>query len=268
MSIPYELEYDKNYYNRTYGPILENKYDLEYLNYSGTIAFSAPSSKRILEVGCGLGTLSWGLSVYAAFVVGLDLSRYAVSKATEFYRSENLNFIIASGEFLPFKAQCIDGIVCSHLLEHLTKQQSENVLREMRLVLINNGYLVLDQPYELEPLTLLSRIAIKIYKTMFRPHDQKDFDKTHKRRYTIESAINEIGKYFSVERFYLYQKLTILNPLYFFGALLGVKDPDTWYIKLYLRTPYFLRTVLFPTPSPKIMAFKLTRDRGSKGSAT
>jgi 2-polyprenyl-3-methyl-5-hydroxy-6-metoxy-1,4-benzoquinol methylase len=83
---------------------------------------------RVLDAGCGSGTISHFLSLHAGEVVGIDSNPSAINYATSAYRrSPNLEFRLGQFEDLmgdkPF-----DRIYCIEVIEHLYEQQVADVL--------------------------------------------------------------------------------------------------------------------------------------------
>ena len=73
---------------------------------------------RVLDAGCGSGTISHFLSLHAGEVVGIDSNTSAIDYATSAYCSPNLEFRLGQFEDLmgdkPF-----DRIYCVEVIEHL-----------------------------------------------------------------------------------------------------------------------------------------------------
>ena len=82
---------------------------------------------RVLDAGCGSGTISHFLSHYAAEVVGIDSNPSAINYATRAYCCPNLKFRLGQFEDLmgdkPF-----DRTYCIEVIEHLYEQQVADVL--------------------------------------------------------------------------------------------------------------------------------------------
>jgi ubiquinone/menaquinone biosynthesis C-methylase UbiE len=106
------------------------------------------AGKRVLDVGCGIGDLSFLLAARGAEVVGVELDEEKVERATAIARRWNfqqLRFIASDvmrldqlglGQF--------DVITCIALLEHI--QQDEALLTQMLSLLRPGGLLVVEVP--------------------------------------------------------------------------------------------------------------------------
>ena len=106
------------------------------------------SGKRIIEVGCGLGGFVANVSRDCGEVIGLDVSSKAVHIAknvvTQLGIKDKVSFVIGDAQFLPFKAQSGDILVCSETLEHVPDY--ERAFGELIRVTKNSGYLCLTVP--------------------------------------------------------------------------------------------------------------------------
>jgi 2-polyprenyl-3-methyl-5-hydroxy-6-metoxy-1,4-benzoquinol methylase len=72
--------------------------------------------KRALDVGCALGFSSRVLAGLGYEVVGLDVSRWAVSQARERVAAD---FLLCDGAGVPFQNGAFDLVTCFDVLEHL-----------------------------------------------------------------------------------------------------------------------------------------------------
>jgi 2-polyprenyl-3-methyl-5-hydroxy-6-metoxy-1,4-benzoquinol methylase len=83
--------------------------------------------ERVLDAGCGSGTISHFLSQHAAEVVGVDSNPSAIRYATETYKAPNLRFRL--GQFDELKDErAFDRIYCIEVIEHLYEQQVAEIL--------------------------------------------------------------------------------------------------------------------------------------------
>jgi 2-polyprenyl-3-methyl-5-hydroxy-6-metoxy-1,4-benzoquinol methylase len=82
---------------------------------------------RVLDAGCGSGTISYFLSRHAGDVVGLDSNPSAINYARNTYNAPNLEFRLGQFEDLtgdkPF-----DRIYCTEVIEHLFEPQVADIL--------------------------------------------------------------------------------------------------------------------------------------------
>jgi 2-polyprenyl-3-methyl-5-hydroxy-6-metoxy-1,4-benzoquinol methylase len=101
--------------------------------------------KRVLDVGCGDGVLSYLLSRRGFHVTGLDVAREAVGFASEKTKNtENIEFITASASHLPFKSGSLSYVVSSDVIEHLKEPQK--MLAEIKRVFDGSGRIIITTP--------------------------------------------------------------------------------------------------------------------------
>lgn len=109
-------------------------------------------NKKILDVGCGSGTLSLNLASKGNKVLGIDISGKAIAACRESARIIGLN----NAEFkrmdfpndIP-KAK-FDYIICCEVIEHL--KNDELALEKIFSVLNKNGIAIISTPSENAPL--------------------------------------------------------------------------------------------------------------------
>jgi ubiquinone/menaquinone biosynthesis C-methylase UbiE len=72
-----------------------------------------PEGKRILEVGCGRGTLTYQYSRLSRSVLGFDpaLSELRIALEHKLLPGENPVFVCAKAERMPFPAKYFDTVV-------------------------------------------------------------------------------------------------------------------------------------------------------------
>ncbi len=93
-----------------------------------TFLLDVPKNGILLDNGCGVGNYTlWLAYSLGCNVVGIDLSKHAIKIAkrttaniTYFQDSHILiDFIVAEGRYLPFKAECFDGVFAMDIFGHL-----------------------------------------------------------------------------------------------------------------------------------------------------
>jgi 2-polyprenyl-3-methyl-5-hydroxy-6-metoxy-1,4-benzoquinol methylase len=83
--------------------------------------------ERVLDAGCGSGTISEFLSLHAGEVIGVDSNPSAISYAASTYNAPNLQFRL--GQFQDLMAEKpFDRIYCIEVIEHLYEPQAADVL--------------------------------------------------------------------------------------------------------------------------------------------
>ena len=104
--------------------------------------FAPLADKRILDIGCGAGTLAKRLTEDGAAVTGIDPGAAALAQART--AVPDARFEAASGEALPFPDSSFDGVVMLNALHHVPDPTA--ALREAARVLVPGGALVVVEP--------------------------------------------------------------------------------------------------------------------------
>lgn len=91
----------------------------------------AVKGKRILDVGCGTGSYTIELAKRRAVAVGLDSSIEMLKLARK--KAENIQFVLGSMLYLPFKNKSFDALVSVTALEFCL-ENPEKAVREMKRV--------------------------------------------------------------------------------------------------------------------------------------
>lgn len=131
---------------------------------------------EILDLGCGLGHGSWFFSHNVKFVVGVDISKYAINFAKKHYKKKNILFIHKDITKLALKNK-FDKIFILDVIEHLDKFQIKNLLFNITNYLKPNGLLIIHIPVQPQYRALITLIKNKIYQTNYLDYTK---DKTHK----------------------------------------------------------------------------------------
>lgn len=100
---------------------------------------------RVLDAGCGSGTISHFLSSYANGVTGIDSNPSAVNYARDTFKAPNLQFRL--GQFDDLKDdRPFDRIYCIEVIEHLYEHQVAEVLDLFHKLTNPGGQLFLTTP--------------------------------------------------------------------------------------------------------------------------
>lgn len=100
---------------------------------------------RVLDAGCGSGTISHFLAQSAGSVVAIDSNLAAIEFARATYREPNLSFL--HGQFDEIRNQgCFDRIYCVEVLEHLYLEQAVAVLTLFHDVAASASQLFITTP--------------------------------------------------------------------------------------------------------------------------
>ncbi len=137
---------------------------------------------KILDIGCGAGSISLNLATRGYNVFGIDISQNAVDSckaSSNFLGLKNISFErmdfpynIPNGKF--------DFIICSEVLEHL--KDDDVALKKIYSLLNKNGIAIISTPSKNAPLHRLGMA--------------KEFDDRvgHLRRYTLEELVGMCKK--------------------------------------------------------------------------
>lgn len=131
---------------------------------------------RVLDIGCGVGTIDFYLAKRGDMVMGIDISENAISIARKnaeiFGLDRYIQFYI--GNFPEkFPEGRFDIIICSEVLEHI--KDDEGSVRKIKESLLKNGIVIASSPSKNAPFYKMGLL--------------KNFDRKvgHLRRYTDTS---------------------------------------------------------------------------------
>jgi len=128
------------------------------------IAFNISSiNSCVLDVGCGVGSYLIALSKNGRKCYGIDpLREISLKPALVRTHEENLNvaFCLSVAEFLPFKSNIFDIVLCISTLQHVANQHI--TIREIKRVLKNDGLALISVP--------ISNVIKKIFSHRNVPH--------------------------------------------------------------------------------------------------
>lgn len=114
------------------------------------------SSIKILDVGCGPGLLSKTLAIFfpKSHITAMDISKIALRLAKKnLEKKNNIDFVLANVNALPFKSASFDVIVCKDSFHHF--EFPERALKEMVRVLKKDGTLYIQDLRRDMPMYLL-----------------------------------------------------------------------------------------------------------------
>lgn len=148
-------------------------------------ALGNPEGKRILDLGCASGDLSFALAALGSTVSGADLTRMMVHRSEARRRAapehlkpaaERTSFLVADAERIPFKAGAFDALTCIGVLEYVPDDVS--ALREMRRVLKPGGRLVISAPHRNSP-AIWSELALFTMAGLFKKREGQAFHRNY-----------------------------------------------------------------------------------------
>ena len=137
--------YDESNYFDLEGGIHLHDFDSRFQRYRvrKVLELLAPQpSDRVLDLGCGWGSISFALGSIVREVIGLDFSKRAVASCDRRLRTfgfANVHFRVADARDTGLGAASFDAIVAADLVEHLYPDDSHEVAAEAFRVLKPGG---------------------------------------------------------------------------------------------------------------------------------
>lgn len=140
------------------------------VNHGSFLKHYLREDAKILDCGCGPGTITLELAQHAAkgTVKGIDQSELQIQEARRLHTLPNLSFDAASVYDLPFEDGVFDLVFAHALFEHL--RNPVQALREIRRVLAPDGIVGLCSPdfaaFVITPETKAVREAFAFYREL------------------------------------------------------------------------------------------------------
>jgi ubiquinone/menaquinone biosynthesis C-methylase UbiE len=106
--------------------------------------------ERVLDLGCGWGTIEWALAPRVAEVVGVDFSARSVELCERERARQglaNVRFVHADAGATGLAAESFDLVIAADLFEHLYPDDSDRVAREAHRVLKRGGRFSIWTPH-------------------------------------------------------------------------------------------------------------------------
>lgn len=100
---------------------------------------------RVLDAGCGSGTIANFLATHAGEVIGMDSNPSAINYTRAAYNAPNLEFRLGQFEDL-IRDKRFDRIYCIEVIEHLYERQASDVLSLFYELTNPGGHLFLTTP--------------------------------------------------------------------------------------------------------------------------
>jgi ubiquinone biosynthesis O-methyltransferase len=127
--------------------ISENNYTYFFINKNLKSLLSNQKKLKILDYGCGVGTLSTYLAKMGHNVYGVDISKKSIDVARVNARNghldKNCTFdILDPDTFFKHKQKSFDLICCIEVIEHLS--EDVEILKKIAVLLNKNGTLILS----------------------------------------------------------------------------------------------------------------------------
>jgi ubiquinone/menaquinone biosynthesis C-methylase UbiE len=111
----------------------------------------AAKNRRVLEYGCGTGSLAFDLAEGASHVIGIDISDVAIRHAhlsAEQRSLTNVEFRVDNAEAMQLPAKHVDVVAGSGIVHHLDIPKA---MQEVRRVLMPGGVAIFAEPLAHNP---------------------------------------------------------------------------------------------------------------------
>ena len=125
-----------------------NIFEKAYLNLKGNFILSRISYKNkvVLDCGCGTGVYTFDISKKAKKTIGLDISEWAVQRASNRVKTDNVFFLTGDSEKLPFKDSSFDVVVNTAVFQYY--RNPGKMISEIYRVLKTDGITLCEVPYK------------------------------------------------------------------------------------------------------------------------
>ncbi|WFN37406.1 methyltransferase domain-containing protein [Methanomicrobium antiquum] len=133
-------------------------------------SFNVNNNSKVLEVGCGRGPYTNILANLSSSVCAIEYSTREIKEAKKYIEQsgliDNVTLIIADAQFLPFKNDTFNFVLCSEVLEHLN--QPKTGVSEIYRVLIPGNKALISMPNLISYFWMKNRIQVEIKNKIFR----------------------------------------------------------------------------------------------------
>ncbi len=119
------------------------------INYHKFFLDQIERDSKVLDIGCGIGIVTYDIAQKAKFVVGIDINAKSIKTALSQFKKENIKYIIGDVTTYQFNEK-FDYIILSNVLEHIRdrvpflkriRTKADSIL--IRVPMINRSWLSL-----------------------------------------------------------------------------------------------------------------------------
>ena len=164
--------------------VLKNR---TYLEHVRRITDFIDKKCLVLDLGCGDCYITNVISKKSD-VIGADISQKALKLGKSIY--PNLKVLTGSAVSIPLKKNSVDFVTTSKIIEHLTPDDAEKMLEEIKRVLKSGGKLILSTS---NPLNIWEKI-LHIY-LKFKSEEEE-----HIKEYLTEDLYQTVNSHLSIEK--------------------------------------------------------------------
>ena len=152
-------------------------------------------NKRILDIGCGDGVLSYLLYKEGAKISGIDYSDIAINLAKQKTKNYNIDFRQGNAYKLMYNDNTFDIVVSSDVIEHL--DNVNKYLSKINRVVVQNGIVIISTSIRYTEYPLDKEHIIEWFPTEFKKIIEQKF-KNSKYFYSHPLVLEELyqAKYF------------------------------------------------------------------------
>jgi ubiquinone/menaquinone biosynthesis C-methylase UbiE len=153
------LERERDYHNQRFAD--DSERDRRVGRFYSAISYGfelyrrrvseAAKGHRVLEYGCGTGSLAFDLAKEARHVIGIDISDVAIRHAHRSARQRgltNVEFRVDNAEAMHLPARHVDVVAGSGIVHHLDIPKA---MEEVRRVLAPGGVAIFAEPLDHNP---------------------------------------------------------------------------------------------------------------------
>lgn len=177
---------------------------------------SSRATRKVLEIGSFLGTVSISLKKIGYAVCALDIPEFHQSVSLRsLYEENDIPFVGLNlkKHQLPYESNSFDAIIICEVIEHLNFNPLP-VLKEMNRILKKDGYIYVGMPNQSH---IVNRIKLLVGKSIHNPINDffKQLDSNcnmivglHWREYTLAETISMIEKmgFETIQKYYFMEK--------------------------------------------------------------